>query len=389
MNPRFVAIPVSDGDSFYFKDESIRVLVDGGIKDPSFASLLTTHTGTDRIDVIICTHNDSDHAGGLISLLKARLKEEPEDRIKLHEIWLPAEFRLAIQASRELGIEETVRILSQIENSDFGADDDPAPGGSAVPERRTAAEARSELNEDRDRVNLFVSSDDGRLIRTHCDALAKRLSPRSSHRENQLPGRKGAFGTSDAIKAMRNVAELASLSVKNRLKIRWLEYTERDSEAYHCISVTVLNGSVIHVPREPETKGLPDLLRLSIQNRRALVVRAEIDGKSDVLLTSDSGLGFVSTRLAGLGLVTAPHHGSADPENLKAYSHVTLLNTTLLVRSDGRQPRGRINRPCTLYTTHPLRRCTRCRGSRVRQRVEAEFVAGSWRLVGTCTACRC
>jgi glyoxylase-like metal-dependent hydrolase (beta-lactamase superfamily II) len=79
--PRFMAIPVSQGDAFYLDHGDGSVLVDGGRSRSSFASMFQAVTRADGVDVAICTHNDADHAMGSLGFLTAGLKCE--------ELWLP------------------------------------------------------------------------------------------------------------------------------------------------------------------------------------------------------------------------------------------------------------------------------------------------------------
>ncbi len=86
--PRVVALDVGQGDAVLVQGERGTLLVDGGraipggldlgrsVVLPALASL-----GVDEIDVVIASHADLDHSGGLLSVL---------GRLRVGELWLPA-----------------------------------------------------------------------------------------------------------------------------------------------------------------------------------------------------------------------------------------------------------------------------------------------------------
>lgn len=79
----FIALPVGQGDSFYFSDNDFSILVDGGKSVLGFPRVFNTYiTKNKEIDAIVCTHNDADHANGVIGFL--------ESDLICKEIWLPS-----------------------------------------------------------------------------------------------------------------------------------------------------------------------------------------------------------------------------------------------------------------------------------------------------------
>jgi beta-lactamase superfamily II metal-dependent hydrolase len=74
MNVRFIAIGVAQGDAFFLEcPEVFTVLIDGGRSVGGFASQFQRVTERDRVDVLVCTHNDADHANGIIGFLQSGL----------------------------------------------------------------------------------------------------------------------------------------------------------------------------------------------------------------------------------------------------------------------------------------------------------------------------
>ena len=83
MNPRFVALPVGQGDAFFYQQENLNLLVDGGSGRKNFPGKFKAHLEeVDIIDVVICTHNDANHTNGIIGLLETW-------EVPIKEIWLP------------------------------------------------------------------------------------------------------------------------------------------------------------------------------------------------------------------------------------------------------------------------------------------------------------
>lgn len=106
----FIALPVGQGDAFYLHTPHGSMLVDGGKSRRGFPDLFRTHTRSDSIDIVVVTHNDSDHTNGIIGFLESGLKCE--------EIWLPAQWARVLEyASRPWDevvslIDEAVEIIT-------------------------------------------------------------------------------------------------------------------------------------------------------------------------------------------------------------------------------------------------------------------------------------
>lgn len=73
-------LDVGQGDSILLTtDQGHTLLVDGGA--PGSVLLPLSAVGVDEIDILVATHYDSDHAGGLIDVLES---------YTVHEVWLPS-----------------------------------------------------------------------------------------------------------------------------------------------------------------------------------------------------------------------------------------------------------------------------------------------------------
>lgn len=74
-----VALDVGQGDALLVRDGQT-MLVDGG-RDPGVLNDALAHHGVSRIDLLVVTHGDADHAGGLIGIT---------NEVIVGELWVPA-----------------------------------------------------------------------------------------------------------------------------------------------------------------------------------------------------------------------------------------------------------------------------------------------------------
>ena len=86
-------LPAGEGDCIvvYFEDQNYRILIDGGVSStyeenlrPYLQKLSSLEQ---KIDLIVVTHIDHDHLGGIIRLLKENGKADNPSLISIDEIW--------------------------------------------------------------------------------------------------------------------------------------------------------------------------------------------------------------------------------------------------------------------------------------------------------------
>ena len=94
MSTRFTALTIKEGDAFLLEDNGWNCLFDSG-NDKLIVNLLK-HKGIEKLDLAICSHNDSDHTNGFIALL--------ESGFQIDEIWLPGLWASVLQYVKENGI---------------------------------------------------------------------------------------------------------------------------------------------------------------------------------------------------------------------------------------------------------------------------------------------
>src|SRR2546427_4274333 len=66
------AIAFRFGNLFGRRDEQTVIVIDGGLVDTGdkLVQHIKTYYGTDYVDLVVSTHPDSDHAGGLVAVLQ-------------------------------------------------------------------------------------------------------------------------------------------------------------------------------------------------------------------------------------------------------------------------------------------------------------------------------
>jgi Metallo-beta-lactamase superfamily len=102
---RFVGVPVGQGDAFFLETPHGSVLVDGGRSVQGFAELFQWSTGRTAVDSVICTHNDADHANGILGFLEAGLG--------CGEVWLPGRWLTVLPHALDPSLEVFESLLRQ------------------------------------------------------------------------------------------------------------------------------------------------------------------------------------------------------------------------------------------------------------------------------------
>lgn len=427
---KLTALPVK-GESFLLRRKDFTILVDGGYgSKPLLAALSKLREPVTHVDVVVCTHADNDHAGGLTTLLDT-------GRLTVGEFWLPGSWSdsvptLLLEPGRALNVlVNDLRDVSQEHPVEPGEVDDPrfhgllkeiaareleeGVRGREQPaervaerrlERREREPIRGEVGNDgqrpqrrfeqrRPRESEELESLRERLedIQTASDGMPRRLltakaSVRHVVRSRGLHPQWQEYWLTliDTLARIRKVAEQA---VKHHVPIIWFDYTEfaktrLASGGIHGLLVP-MNAVQLTTPPSPAMRFWA---LLSVVNQESLVFCSRPDDGAAVMFAADSplgdGPGFQNSFLPGKhfcreGLVvTAPHHGSDS--NAIAYDHIedATCRPALFVRSGGKP-----SHPGTVFRQLPKgrRTCTHCphRGLEHRE-VEILLSSQYWRF---------
>ena len=371
------AFPVHEGDAFLWETFDFRMLVDGGRKPDQIIDFLRGHCESHvKINVVACTHNDADHAHGLIGLLG-------DPSIEIGEIWLPAEFCDSLIESKRVGVDETLQILRKgipVAFEPMTALDLDSDVG--LPTRQPATARHQRDDGIRSAVHEAPEDDepDATLLPDELGEQAERVLTVLASPQATRGGRaRRGFSKAHAVDAMKNIASIAKLAWQRRIPIVWLRAENpAPTRCFSRYGVEVLNATPI-ARTPPRGIILDRLLALTTQNERALVLRVGISCQLDpgqcsrALFCSDSRLSFEGG-VIDTNVFTAPHHGS--DANDSAYRHLPL--GALAIRSDRRMSSGG-ERPSAGFLAHERRMCTRCRGSDATQTVRVWLTChGHW-----------
>lgn len=364
MKSQFVALPVKKGDSFLFMRGGSHYLIDGG-EELSCKICRYIKGIKDNSLVLICTHNDSDHANGILELLKLCPN-------KVKEVWLPGSWSYRLT---ELLCEPAFffnhMLLEFGEKTNRTSDwlhCDKEDGKIHVTKFWENQEENPK--DERDLVHE-ISGETFQGKQIACVLVTSKLE--------EHPGFMSALTAANRI---RNIALEALCKKKN---IRWFKYHISKPKGGDKNNLEPINS------REcPPFKvsGISRLgcLALTVTNQYSLAFYApETEEYPSVMFTADTDLKNIEL-LENIPteniptrdmIVTAPHHGSRDNSNV-----YDLINNWYnpqkihWVRSDS------INRerPCCKYLQQDHRYCTICRGSAEpkQQTVDISSDKGNW-----------
>ena len=316
---KFIAIPVSVGDAFHLNINDHTILVDGGQDMTGFPHLFLQTIKDNKVNVVVCTHNDADHANGIIGLLKAG--------ISCDEIWLPGSW---IDVLPEIlrPIDDVVKVLVDNikEDKQLSRDDNP---NSNSPLLETYCDKRSEWSEQ--------NKNKGEAIDLHEDGWSDKLIVQleKSAPWDSIASQHGEFSRYkyfyhfiidgldsaeiellwSAIDAARRIRSIAQEAFHRGIPVRWFQYDTSLPASGGDSYLQPLNAQEIATVRvKPVGVTLLFLLSLSVSNKESLVFWSPpMDQKPGVLFTADSDLQNVRLPKASdfhSALATAPHHGS-------------------------------------------------------------------------------
>ncbi|CAM4165609.1 MBL fold metallo-hydrolase [Roseomonas mucosa] len=404
MCDQVLALPIS-GEAFLLRRRGHAVLVDGGWKKDNVTRVLATHLPAIKpLDIVVCTHGDGDHAGGLPDVLR----HWPGG---IGQVWLPGRWVGVVpelmknpkgfvdQLIRELDTlirENAPDPLVEAPFTRFEESTDPVPAdisglGQEAPPVRDAdrADASDEVpagGEDWDDPEIDLGTteptDDPpwfaelrgaknlpieKVADAAFQSARSRILYRKRKRRLSTAAATAWLGMVDTVEAIRRIAAAA---IARRLRIRWFDYhafaSMRRPSGGVCGFLEPINAR----EQAPAPFKLSFLMRLTVINRQSLVFLAPPKlSRLGVLFCGDSPLGdgrrfaqsfLRHSRPPDLPIVaTAPHHGAET--NRAAYDHMRhWADVLVLLRAGGdRDQPG----PTFKALDWPLKVCAACPGS--------------------------
>lgn len=396
--PRFIAIPVAQGDAFYLEREGFSLLVDGGRSRSALPSMFQRATKTDGVNVVLCTHNDADHANGILGFLESGLRCE--------EVWLPGRwlsvlpdvlrpfvevFRHLENDIAETGIPsnmETAQPSPSLIEAYAERAGDRSSDGPATEERQPIAENKWPESY----IQMLEQAEPWDFTPHWLGPWHPQDWPFWQYRAYRRLGPAGVQLLWSAIDAAARIRAIATEAFHRGIPVRWFEF-DTATPSGGVGELQPINGREIARVR-PRVGPFLKRLALTTSNKESLVFWSPAtEHHPGILFTADSDLAGVSlpSQLDG-AIVTAPHHGSEA--NANAYTAVARASKSLRsitwVRSDGRYR----SRPGNTYLGLASRRlCTICRrpgaSSTKKQTVRLYSRGGVWIRHRQTSGCSC
>ena len=382
---RFVALPVGQGDAFFLQHSTFSALVDGGRSVRQFPGLFSNHLEARHVNALVCTHNDADHANGVLGFLRSDLRCD--------EVWLPALWFERMRDLLETPNEFVNNLLNDVEEFNF-------PRGDGDSDHMTLDEvSESYVDEPRESpqshdgptplegLGRNDSGDSGAFI------WNRYPDPRLSRHWWFLGTNKGRLFT-EAMSAAKRIRAIAVACTHRNVPVRWFQYSPNlDHSSLEHSNEDLVPINAVQVAAVPNRRrSALHYVALSTANRLSLVFcspRAE--AWPGVLFTADSDLRFASIIPWNVGMiVTAPHHGSEANENAYSRAECEMEDASDLfwVRSDG----NFTSRPGRSYCALPDERrfCTLCRQTcDQKQAVGFRINDGCWTPCASVRGCSC
>lgn len=388
---RLIAIPVGQGDAFYLERAGWSVLVDGGRSQAGFASAFQTATRANGANVVVCTHNDADHATGILGFL--------ERGFSCGEVWLPGRWLGALPSILRPFVEVFVDVAANVADTI----ESPRRREGVSPIEAYAEDLRENSNDQSPHEEEPLIGENGwpdPYIEMLEQAEPWELTPwvrfwpledrpffPYPHYYRLDPPKVQLLWS--AVDAASRIRAIAIETFHRGIPVRWLEFDAANPSG-GVANLQLVNARQVARVR-PRVGPLLALLALTVSNKQSLVLWAPpMNHDPGVLFTADSDLSGIRlpNQLTG-AVATAPHHGSEA--NANAYAVVNAAagchsSSLTWVRSDGSYR----SRPGPTYLQLASRRfCTLCRNpSSSKQAVHLFAQGGSWAPQGTNT-CQC
>jgi hypothetical protein len=352
----FVAIGVGQGDAFFLDRGQLTILVDGGRSIEGFPCQFLRATKRESVDVLVCTHNDADHANGVLGFLRGGLT--------CREVWLPGSWAYRLEKLLLEPEEFTRELVLNIKDMEVPPERSPSD--------QDLWDQNRESNDDASPTEKIDLSDLSEALQgaTNMGTYEEVFWPylpmwppgmwhdlyllRSMSRENLFI---------EALAAAARIRKIALAAYNMGASIRWFEYDNKNKGGGNPGCLVPINACEVH-QLHVRHRSAWEYIALTTSNKQSLVFLSPADDREPaVLFTADSDLSFSQCiRWTDGMIVTAPHHGSeANKDAYDRFARETgNARDVIWVRSDGRSK----DRPGNSYLkVHGCHFCTLCRGS--------------------------
>jgi hypothetical protein len=338
----FVALPVSQGDSFFLKTNDFKVLVDGGKNPTAISNFVRNIANTTSLDVLICTHNDSDHANGVIGLL-----ESWEGTIK--EVWVPGSWTHRLSDLIKRPHDFYSELLECIpSDTDLELVNGLLSGSPIIKSESTESAEEFSLE------SIFEFEPEEHTEDTFLYTISTLLNRLFLHRSIKI------IYISKLLELAARIRTIVTLAYHRGCKIRFFQYGTTPGGGIPSTLLPVNSAEMLKLVKrkvDPVT-----YLSLTVVNKESIAfISPENPDKPCVLFSADTDLkGYSITSPCTLPpLITAPHHGSEENNNVYLVVNNWLTASKVSptwVRSDGKSS----TRPGATFKASRMKYCTLC-----------------------------
>ena len=353
------ALPIK-GESYLLEYCGKKILVDGGYASSTLVPALKRQLGTERVhlDVVVCTHGDIDHAGGLTDIVN-------HSDISVSEFWLPGSWSDVIEelvGNPDFFYKEVVEeIKINMDAAKKLLTYEEGEVDNEINEICKNLVVKDDLEVPREGRKLFLTPSDrsGEVAAKNAKRRIKRFISKTGVSEKLI----------DLIDTAEIIRKIALSAYTKGVPVRWFDYIAYSRYRIASggeIFLRPINAKELLEPSSLRAFPFWRLAALSRANRESLVfLSSGRDAHVEVLFCGDSplgdGPGYRNSFLEKMQsftplIVTAPHHGADS--NAVAYKHIAAFGQVAFWIRAG----GKTSHPESAYRkiSPRLRTCTHC-----------------------------
>ncbi|WP_339783455.1 MBL fold metallo-hydrolase [Paenibacillus sp. FSL R7-0313] len=314
--PRFIAFKFkNNGESFYIETivnkRRKTILVDGG-EGGELANHFTKVVRRDKVNVVVCTHQDSDHSRGIRTFLS---------EYNCDEVWLPAEWGylygyLFNKDAPDITdtFQKLISLLQVFEDMERE---------SVFRKKYFGEYLTCQIETMKEEIHSFDEFDLAEFSNLERYSKVVLMELEISNLSFSDLSKDAATWISETIGHYKNIVKIATIALEKGIQIRWFEYRKDAPLIIHKEDPLIALNSkeVLRMKRfKSSTEFLLQLVsqsRKSVTNQRCLVFSTNWKNKKTppILLTADSYLEGKEVDKAKFKrgmIITVPHHGSKN-----------------------------------------------------------------------------
>jgi len=331
---KFTSLLIGSGDSFLIETGDKSYMIDSGGNQKTILSLIPK-----RINIAICTHNDSDHCKGFIGILNS-------NNHTIDEIWLPGLWAPIIDFMKKWNFDAGFpqENFNNIDLKNINLED--------IDINELLTDTEENIDDLTDELGFLSDIEDFHFWRYF--------------RYNINISNKIYFTIS-------RILQIAKLAYNKGVAIKWFfpdcngGSVINNFKPINCKHLLVMKGM-----KNQNLISFFQLAFITSENKHSLVFEYLIDRIPRILFTADS-LISITIPYSHQIIVTAPHHGSHS--NSQVYNNVK-GEDLIWVRSD----RPSFTRPCDNFLNLNTKYCLSCTKKHPVQRgkIIFKFNNGKW-----------